>query len=554
MFVRVKTRPNGKRSVQICESYRRSDKVHQKIVRHVGQAESDKEEESLRKLANGIIAEMENDRQPVLPLFSPEKFYDSELKKKSPSKKSIGDIMSLREEQRIIMGIGDVFGKLYRDLSFNTIIKGTYKDAQWNSILKSCVLARLANPSSKRETASFLEQDYGIKIPLEKIYRLMDHVSNHEDEIKSKIVESTLLLFGNKLNVLFFDVTTLYFESTESDSLRDFGFSKDNKFKEVQVVLSLITTDYGMPVGYELFPGNTFEGNTLFKSIENIRDKYRVEELTVVADRGMFSEKNLFALDNMGINYIVGAKLKTLTKLIKNTILEDADYKACSVLGKFHWLKELEYKKRRLITGYSKERSKKDAQDRQRLIDRLMTKVKNGAINIKDIIPNTGTKKYLNVQNEKASINEDKINSDADWDGIYGIITNIKKTNATKLVEKYRGLWPIEESFRVNKHDLKMRPIFHWSPSRVKAHIAICFMSYTLARQAVYRVQTQTDLKKMSFPKLRNELLHAQSSLMRDIDKRTKYLIPSNVTVNQRKIYRAFGLTRKNIPEQLVPD
>ena len=131
MFVRVKTRPNGKRSVQICESYRRSDKVHQKIARHVGQAESDKEEKSLRKLANGIIAEMENDRQPVLPLFSPEKFYDSELKKKSPSKKSIGDIMSLREEQRIIMGIGDVFGKLYRDLSFNTIIKGTYKDAQW---------------------------------------------------------------------------------------------------------------------------------------------------------------------------------------------------------------------------------------------------------------------------------------------------------------------------------------------------------------------------------------------------------------------------------------
>ena len=114
-------------------------------------------------------------------------------------------------------------------------------------------------------------------------------------------------LFENKLNILFFDVTTLYFESTKQDELRDFGFSKDCKFKEVQVVLSLITTDYGMPISYELFPGNTFEGSTLIETIKQVKITYNVDNITMVADRGMFSEKNLQVLEEENIQYVVGA-------------------------------------------------------------------------------------------------------------------------------------------------------------------------------------------------------------------------------------------------------
>ena len=105
-------------------------------------------------------------------------------------------------------------------------------------------------------------------------------------------------------------MTTLYFESTKDDELRNFGFSKDCKFKEVQVVLSLITTDYGIPISYEIFPGNTFEGNTLIETLGQVKDKYNVEDITIVADRGMFSAKNLEALEKENVQYIVGAKLK----------------------------------------------------------------------------------------------------------------------------------------------------------------------------------------------------------------------------------------------------
>ena len=552
MFVRVKTRSNGKRSIQIVESYRRGDKVHQKIIRHVGQAMSDKEEATLKQLAHSIIVEMKNNRQPVLPIFSPEDIYNPERRKKKSTEDKVF-ISKLREDQRLIVGLGEVFGKLYSDLGFDSIIKKTRKDKQWNSILKTCVISRLANPSSKRETASFLEQDYGIKVPLEKIYRMMDHLDGFEDEIKHKVSSSSIDLLGQHVNIVFFDVTTLYFESIKSDDLREFGFSKDCKFKEVQVVLALITTEHGLPIGYELFPGNTFEGHTLIETVSKVRSKFNALDITLVADRGLLSEQNLSALEKQGIQYIIGAKLRKMDKKTQESILEAHAYKASCVANELHWLKEVDHKGRRLVVSYSKKRAAKDAKDRQRFIDRLMKRAKDGKIKIKDLIPNYGTKKYLQVDGGKATINEQKMVKDALWDGIHGIISNVKNKPHCELVEKYRGLWQVEEAFRVNKHDLKMRPIFHWKPQRIKAHIAICFLAYTLAKQAVYRVNQQAPLgeNRLSFKQLRNELLHAQSSLLRDIESKKKYLLPSNVTGNQKKIYKVFGLKRSEVSQEV---
>ena len=166
------------------------------------------------------------------------------------------------------------------------------------------------------------------------------------------------------------------------------------------------------------------------------------------------------------------------------------------------------------------------------------------------MIPNYGSKKYILVENGSASIHQGKIESDAQWDGLHGIITNVKDKAPDELLSRYRQLWQIEEAFRINKHDLKMRPIFHWTEKRIKAHIAICFLAFTLAKQAVYRVALQQD--KMSFEQIRNELLHAQSSVMIDLASRKKYVIPSHVTVNQKKLYHVFGLKRSQVPYELT--
>ena len=547
MFVRIKPKPNGKKSIQIVESYRRADKVSQKIVRHVGQAATDREVEEMTRLAQSIITEMEEEKQPTLPFLDPIKILkNNRRRKESTDTVKIGN---LREEQRIIDGIGDVFGKLYKDLKLDTLICGTHKDAQWNDILESCVLARIANPVSKRRSASLLEEDYGIKIPLEKIYRVMDHVSDREADIKQHIAQTTLSLFQKHVDVLFFDVTTLYFESIKTDELRDFGFSKDCKFKEVQVVLALVTTTKGLPITYRLFPGNTYEGGALVEMVRDLQTQYTINNILLVADRAMFNEENLSQMESLGIQYIVAARLKALPRNLKTDLFQ-AEYKADVIGDELHWLKEFEHKSRRLIVGYSSKRAKKDAADRQRLVDRLMKKVKGDKIQVKDLIPNYGSKKYISVENSSATINQEKIDADAQWDGLHGVITNVTDKTPCELLSRYRDLWQIEEAFRINKHDLKMRPIFHWTENRIKAHIAICFLAFTLAKQAVYRIALQQE--PMSFEQIRNELLHAQSSVVIDLASQKKYIIPSHVTVNQKKLYQVFGLKRSSVPYELT--
>ena len=253
-------------------------------------------------------------------------------------------------------------------------------------------------------------------------------------------------------------------------------------------------------------------------------------------------------MDSLGIQYIVAAKLKTLPKSLKSDILH-ADYNEEVVGDELHWLKEFEHKSRRLVVGYSAKRAKKDAADRQRLVDRLMKKVKGDKIKVKDLIPNYGSKKYITVENSSASINQEKIKADAQWDGFHGVITNATDKTSSELLSRYRELWQIEEAFRISKHDLKMRPIFHWTENRIKAHIAICFLAFTLAKQAVYRIALQQE--PMSFEQIRNELLHAQSSVVIDLASQKKYIIPSHVTVNQKKLYQAFGLKRSQVPYDL---
>ena len=547
MFIRVKERPNNKKSVQIVETYRRADKVHQKILRHVGQAETEEEVEVLKNLAWSIIISLKNDRQPVLPLFSPEEIFTSQNKSPVPDDVKLN---SLREEQRIIEGVNDIFGKLYSDLGFDQLLGIKKKDAERNSILKTVTIARVANPVSKRRTASLLEEDYGIKIPLEKIYRMMDIASRQEEDIKQKVCGSTFNLFSEKVDVLFFDVTTLYFESVVADELKDFGFSKDCKFKEVQVVLALVSTLSGMPITYELFPGDIYEGHTLIEMIKKLKNKYLIENILLVADRAMFNEKNLKMMEEEQIKYIVAARLKSLPKSLKQGIINDEDFQAGVIENELHWTKEYEYNERRLIVSYNNSRAKKDAADRQRLIDRLMKRCKNGKIKVKELISNYGTKKYLEVENSEAVINENKIEEDTCWDGLHGVISNIQKEESNGGVEeilcRYRGLWQIEEAFRINKHDLKMRPIYHWTPERIKGHIIICFLAFTLVKQAMYRMKCQN--MPMSFEQIRNELLHVQASLLVDVKTKKKYILPSHITLNQKRIYQVFGLKRSGVP------
>lgn len=249
MFVRIKPRPNGTKSIQIVENVRKGDQVIQKVIRHLGQGVHEWEIERLSQIAEEAIIRMKDDRDPVLPIFNPKDFHSVKTRR-TPLKKDV-DLLQLRETDRLNTGIEDIFGTLYAQLNFDTLLGSTEKEAQWNNILKKCVLTRIAAPSSKRQTVKTLNQDFGIELDLNQVYRMMDRLFKRENEVKHHISQLTLNLFKESVDVVFFDVTTLYFESFEADELRNFGFSKDCKFNQTQVVLALVTNREGIPITYE---------------------------------------------------------------------------------------------------------------------------------------------------------------------------------------------------------------------------------------------------------------------------------------------------------------
>jgi transposase len=210
-----------------------------------------------------------------------------------------------------------------------------------------------------------------------------------------------------------------------------------------------------------------------------------------------------------------------------------------------NWTKDYEFEGRRLVVSYSKKRANKDKKDRDRLVERIKKKMTNGKVRLSDLINNTGTKKYLKIEKKgikEATLNESKIELDSKWDGIHGVITNHSDNNLSseEILNRYRGLWQIEAAFRVNKHDLKMRPIYHWTPKRIKAHILICFIAYSLAAFVKYKLNKAKI--KLSFEEIRNELSRLQASIVSDKKTGRRFILPSKTTQNQKSIYKAFGL------------
>ena len=193
--------------------------------------------------------------------------------------------------------------------------------------------------------------------------------------------------------------------------------------------------------------------------------------------------------------------------------------------------------------SYSKKRAHKDQSDRNRLVERLLKKVKGDKIPVTNLITNHGTKKYIKVEKTKAVINDAKIREDQRWDSLHGVITNVNDQTREALLERYRGLWKIEAAFRLNKHDLKMRPIYHWKKSRIEAHIAICFIAYSLSCYMGYTLKQQN--QEMSFAKLREHLKRDQYSIIEDQKTKKRFKVPSKNTEEIKSIYRAFGLIRE---------
>jgi len=558
MFVRVKISPNSPRcSVQIVESMRIEGKVRQKIVKHIGIAKDEEELVELKILAESIKRKLELEN--ILPLFSPEELEKELEKAKNRAKEGkysdndyIVNIKNLIEEDRVITGIHDIYGKLFDELNLSSIFAYPSRNKTSIENFKNIVMARIAKPDSKRASVKMLEENFGISLNLGSVYNMMDKLNDKAiEKLNSLAYNKSRDLLGGKIDVIYFDATTLYFESFTEDEFKRNGYSKDRKFNQPQVVLALMVTKEGLPVGYEAFSGDTFDGHTLIPSLKILRDKYDIDKVVYVADSGMFNKSNLKELDELeeyNFDYIVGARIKNLSKSIKDKIVDEQNYKYLnSDIDIANFTLD---NGRKLVVTYSKKRAKKDKADRMKGIEKLKAKLEKEK-SVKSHLSNHGYKKYLQLDEKSCDmsiiIDEDKIKEDEKWDGLKGLIINgNSQLSNDEILTQYNNLWQVEESFRITKHDLKIRPIYHWTPKRVKAHLAISFTAYMLTRYLEFKVRLQ--YKKLSPQVIRNLLLNVQKSIVYDKEKKIKYILPSKIKPDAKKIYNLMEVRHSITP------
>jgi len=600
MFIRVKTNPNSPRkSVQVVENKRDSKGlVKQKILRYMGIALDDNEEAKLRAMGLEWIAKTNQEldeasnQMSLLPNRSEDQILEDleaiETRKlgRKPRKK-IEDILptnqvtidDIEEESRVIDGVHEVAGHLYDELQYNTLLP----NKRYSNILKDLVLCRISNPSSKNASSKILRRYYMKDHDLDAIYRTMDHVFSKIDDIQKATFTATNSLFSGALEVVLFDVTTLHFESTVKDDLRKFGYSKNFRFNTTQVVLALATNSDGLPIGYELFEGNKAEVKTLIETIANWKSKFAIGNVCFIGDRAMFSEDNLVQLEALGYNYIVAAKLRSLPSVMQDKIMQEDKYiehttsenivKTAAFTYQPEDIRLLEenkankakitkyqksieqYKNRKFVVSHSAKRARKDAKQRQILLDKIEKQLDQTSNSAK-LISNSAIKKFTSNEGKSQSyIDQSKIDLDAKWDGFHGVITNIKETtdggSTTNeyIINQYKRLVKIEDCFRVNKTTLKMRPIYHFKPERIQAHIAVCYMAFSVLRQLEYRIKLQ---KKLSPALIIEELNSVQSSIFVHKVTKDRYRIPGNFSHEARKIYQAIGVTRDQNAHPIV--
>ena len=563
MYIRTKASPNSPRkSVQIVETVRNGKSVSQRILQHIGIASNEADLEQLKLLAAQILAKLKTEKQNALPqqlsLFEPPASYE-----KPVDDKTTVNISSLENEEHVIDGPMEVADYLYRFMGFDKIFSDTNRDMGKITLLKQCLSAMLTHPSSKRGMAAWLAEYCATDVSLDRIYRFMDALFAREKKVKEIIRAQSEGLFMERPSLLLFDVTTLYFESFKDDELRQPGFSKDNKIKETQIVLALATTPDGMPLWYEIFPGNTWEGDTLRHFTCNWRNsEYHDSTGVLVADGAMMVSANLKGLRGKGLNYVLGARLKKLKSQEKKQVLDRNEYTEIKDNeGQILQYRVIERGETRLLVTWSAARAKKDEYDRRRLVERLLKKLskkKQQNLKGKAVISNRGTRRYLKIAEGETEnsyvLDEDKISLDAKWDGLHGIETDLPLDSQSEILQAlshYHSLWRIEESFRIQKSHLQIRPVYHYTQERIHAHIALCYMAFACLRQLEKRIYLQQK-EHMSPEAIRASILDVRSALLRDKDTGKLYRFPKRLSAGANKLYKSLGLKRDTKPREIT--
>ena len=460
MYVRLKTNRSGSTTVVVVEK----KAGRQVYVKSIGTSSNPAEIAFFTEKGEHYIEEENKKKYPELDFEGArEQSAEAELKATEEFLSRIENVIH-DAPKRILDRVFDAVG-------FHAV---------GDDIFRSLVIARLSFPSSKRATVEYLKSYFDEDYDLHKIYRYLDSLNDTKrEEIQAISVRHTMEVYGGKIGVLFYDVTTLYFDSDKPDKLRKPGFSKDGKHSNPQIVLGLLVSGDGCPLAYAIHEGSKYEGHTMLPVVSAFVEKYGLEDFVVVADSGMMSDANLSDLEARGYKYIIGARMRNMPEDVREWILSRE--KRQDVVRELVLDKD---RHKRLLVGYSEERAALDKKNREKGVGKLKKKYATGTVT-KSKITQRGYNKFLKVTGGDkitVTVDEEMVAADAKWDGLKGYISNAALTPSA-IVEAYHQLYNVEQSFRISKSKLEIRPIFHFNHNRIKAHISICFVALKVYRE-----------------------------------------------------------------------
>ncbi len=462
---------------------------------------------------------------------------------------------------------------IYKELAITNFIEGYNFEANFkydiDEILRLLTFSRILSPMSKKATVENQDMYFEeFNVDLKSVYKSLSNFSDMKIDLQNHLNERVSTAYGRDASLVFYDVTNYYFETEVEDDLKKKGLSKEKKSTPI-VQMGLLIDSNGLPIAYDLFPGNTHDSSTLIPFIENMRKQYNFGKVILTADKGLNSGKNLAYLKSKNDGYIVSQKIRGMSKLFINEVLSEEDY-VCNTKGTFKiksFLRERETKdengnkvtlKEKVVCFWSKDFDDREKHKREKLEERISAYLESPS---KYKTSNSyGIKKYLKLQTiDKTTgeiediepyveFDEEKYNRDVSLDGYYTIVTSELDLSNEDVIKKYRGLWKIEESFRVLKTDLEGRPVYVKTPDHVEGHFLVCFIALLISRILELKLDNKYSIRKIqkslasaTCRKIGNGLysLKKQDDTFRSIEKVFKVSMNySNVRIEQLRSWK----------------
>jgi hypothetical protein len=486
MFARIKK--SGKNQyLQIVENHKIKGKVIQRVIATIGRMDQLQEKNRIETL----IRSLSRFSEKVLLILSGQTDVSASARKIGPAL---------------------IFERLWKELGIKRVIQELLSDRRFEFDVERAlfltVLHRLFISGSDRSCDSW-RRDYVIQgvegLSLHHLYRAMAFVGEQvEDQngatpfaprcMKDLIEEGIFFerrdLFTG-LDLVFFDTTSLYFEGEGGESLGQRGHSRDHRPDLHQMVVGAVIDSHGKPVCCEMWPGNTADVKSLIPVIGRIRSRFHIGRFCIVADRGMISAETVKELERREIPYILGTRMRKVNEIKQDVLSCRGRYREVRPEGKSPKdpsplkVKEVSLEGTRYIVCLNPRQARKDAQDRQLIIERLREKIKTGP---KALIGNKGYRRYLKIERGSVRIDQDKLDSEARFDGKWVLITNTD-FSADQVALKYKELWQVEQVFRELKSVLETRPVYHQRDENIRGHVFCSFLALVLRKELDRRLK-----------------------------------------------------------------